>query len=149
MSAQARTEEAVRAVASMGLSVLRVEWRRRWGDVPAFRSRDLMARAMAYRLQSEAFGGLPQSVRRKLAEHAAKLAGDRKYTPTPGPVLKPGSSLIREWRGVRHEVAVIAEGFAYQGETFRSLSQVAQRITGVKWNGLVFFGLKARAGKAA
>jgi hypothetical protein len=52
--------------------------------------------------------------------------------------------LIREWQGVRHEVAVTAEGFTYLGEPYRSLSQVAHRITGTKWNGLVFFGLKPR-----
>ncbi len=56
----------------------------------------------------------------------------------------PGSSLIREWHGTRHEVAVVDDGFLYQGERFRSLSKVAQRITGTKWNGPVFFGLKRK-----
>jgi hypothetical protein len=60
------------------------------------------------------------------------------------PKLKPGSSLIREWRGVRHEVIVLDEGFSYLGERLGSLSEAAQRITGTKWNGPVFFGLKAR-----
>ena len=141
---KARISEEVRVVAAMDLPALRAAWRSRWGDVPAFRSRDLLARAMAYRLQEEAYGGVAPGLRRRLAEYAAKFSDDRAFTPTPGPVLKVGSSLIREWRGVRHEVAVTGEGFAYQDEVFRSLSQVAHRITGVKWNGHVFFGLKAR-----
>ena len=64
--------------------------------------------------------------------------------PTAGPALKPGSSLIKAWRGVRHEVRVLEEGFGYQGERFSSLSAVAFRITGTKWNGHVFLDLKAR-----
>jgi hypothetical protein len=67
---------------------------------------------------------------------------DRSFTPAAGPALKPGTSLIREWRGVRHEVRVIDDGFTYQGQTFRSLSSIARHITGTKWNGLAFFGLK-------
>jgi hypothetical protein len=99
-------------------------------------------------MQVESFGGLPAASRRRMADYAAKFTADRKFTPTPGPTLKAGSSLIREWRGVRHEVAVTADGFSYLGEPYRSLSQVAHRITGTKWNGLVFFGLKARGGGA-
>ena len=57
-----------------------------------------------------------------------------------------GSSRIKEWRGVRHEVRVLEDGFSYMGERFGSLSEVARRITGTRWNGLVFFGLKARGG---
>ena len=64
--------------------------------------------------------------------------------PFSGPVLKAGSALIKDWRGVRHEIRVLEAGFSYCGERFGSLSEVAQRITGTKWNGHVFFGLKAR-----
>ena len=72
------------------------------------------------------------------------LSADRKFTPTPGPVLKPGSSLIRAWKGARHEVAVTQAGFWYRGQPYGSLSQVARVITGTKCNGHVFFGLKRR-----
>ena len=141
----ARISEEVRAIAQLPLPALRAAWPARWGELPKYRSRDLLARAMAYRLQAEAFGGLSTSARRRAADYAAKFAADRKFTPTPGPVLKPGTSLMREWKGVRHEVAVTADGFEYLGQRYRSLSQVAFVITGTKWNGLVFFGLKARA----
>jgi hypothetical protein len=145
----ARISDEVRAVATLELPALRAAWASRWGAVPRYRSRDLLARAMAYRLQAEAFGDLPAPARRRAADYAAKFTTDRKFTPTPGPVLKPGSSLVREWKGVRHEVAVTETGFSYLGQPFHSLSQVAHAITGTKWNGLVFFGLKARGGKGA
>jgi hypothetical protein len=144
----ARISSEVRAVADMALPALRLEWRRRWGEPPKFRSRDLLARAMAYRLQVEVHGDLPAPMRRRMAAHAERFTADRAYSPGPGVVLKPGSSLVREWGGVRHEVAVMAVGFTYQGRSFRSLSQVAGHITGTKWNGHVFFGLKPR-GKTA
>jgi hypothetical protein len=91
-----------------------------------------------------AHGDLPGPVKRRAAELARRFIEDRSYTPTPGPVLMPGSSLIKEWRGVRHEVRVLEEGFSYQGERFGSLSEAAKRITGTKWNGRVFFGLRER-----
>lgn len=144
----ARISEEVRAVARLELTALRAAWREKWGEPPCFRSRDLMARAMAYRLQAEAFGDLAAPLGRRLREYAEKFAADRRFTPTPGLNLKPGCSLVREWGGARHEVAVTADGFTYLGETFRSLSQVAQRITGAKWSGPLFFGLKAREGAA-
>jgi hypothetical protein len=73
-----------------------------------------------------------------------RFTADRNYNLDPGPTLRPGCSLIKEWRGVRHEVRVLEEGFSYAGERFGSLSEVARRITGTRWNGQVFFGLKAR-----
>ena len=145
---RARISDEVRALAALDLRQLRAWWRRRWGDVPGFRTRDLILRAAAYRLQAEALGELPAPDRRRLAALADRFSKDRSFTPTSGPALKPGSSLIREWRGVRHEVAVIEGGFAYHGATYASLSKVATAITGSKWNGPLFFGLKPR-GKAA
>ena len=145
---RARISEEVRANAGQPLPALRREWRRRWGDVPKFRSRDLLARAAAHRIQVEAYGELSAPLRRRTVELAERFVADRAYSPLAGGVLKPGSSLIREWGGVRHEVAVTNNGFSYQGQPFRSLSQVAGHITGVKWNGHVFFGLKARGTKA-
>jgi len=145
----ARISEEVRAVSLLELPALRAAWQARWGEVPRYRSRDMLARAMAYRIQAEGFGDLPGPPRRKAAEYAVQFRADRKFTPAPALALKPGSSLIREWRGARHEVAVTADGFAYLGKPYRSLSQVAFAITGTKWNGPLFFGLKARGGKAA
>lgn len=130
---------------SMSLAELRAAWAERLGgDPPKLRTRDLLALALAHRLQARMHGDLPGSAKRKLVELARRFAEDRTYTPTPSPTLKPGSALIKEWRGVRHEVWVLEQGFSYRGERFGSLSEVAQKITGTKWNGYVFFGLKAR-----
>lgn len=88
------------------------------------------------------------STQRRLADLGCQFMADREFTPPAATALLPGSSLVREWQGQRHEVAVVAGGFLYGGEQYRSLSKVAQRITGTKWNGPVFFGLK-RKGRAA
>ena len=136
------TGAEVRALAAMNLQALRVEWRRRWGPPPRFRSRDLLAGAMAHRIQAAAFGDLAAPVKRRMDDYAARFIADRTFSPVVGPVLAPGSTVIREWRGVRHEVTVTETGFAYGGKAFGSLSQIATAITGVKRNGLVFFGLK-------
>lgn len=129
----------------MTLQELRVAWTERLGgEPPKLRTRELMSLALAYRLQARVYGDLSGATKRRMAELARRFAEDRSYTPVPGPQLKPGCSLIKEWRGLRHEVRVLEEGFSYQGERFGSLSEVAQHITGTKWNGHVFFGLKAR-----
>jgi hypothetical protein len=133
----------------MELPELRAFWSARWGDPPAHRARDHLLRALAYRLQADAQGGLSSRLKREVADLGARFASDRGFNPTAAIVLKPGSSLVREWGGKRHEVAVVTDGYVYDGERFASLSRVANRITGTKWNGLVFFGVKARAAPAA
>ena len=131
---------------ALDVPALRQAWTERLGEAPpALRTRELLGLALAYHLQARVHGDLGGASRRKLAELGRRFAADRNYTPTPGPVLKPGCSLIKEWRGVRHEVRVLEAGFSYQGERFGSLSEVAQHITGTKWNGHVFFGLKVRS----
>lgn len=130
---------------AMSLVDLRAAWTERLGgELPKLRTRELMALALAHRLQIRAHGDLPGSSKRRMAELARRFREDRGYTPTPGPNLRPGTTLIKEWRGVRHEVWVLEEGFSYVGQRFGSLSEVAQHITGTKWNGRVFFGLKER-----
>jgi hypothetical protein len=129
---------------AMSLPELRAAWTARWAEPPAYRSRDSLARAMAYRLQVEAAGGLPLRVKRELQTLADKFAGDRQFDPGPNILLKSGSSLIREWGGKRHEVVVVEDGFMHQGTRYPSLSQVAKAITGTKWNGPLFFGVKPR-----
>lgn len=144
MTARTIAEE-VQALERLDLEGLRIEWRRRWGDPPKLRSRELMAHAAAYRLQAQAFGDLPAPTRRRIAEWGRRFARDRSFRPVPGPVLTPGCSLIREWGDARHEVWVTDAGFSYQGKAFTSLSAVAQHITGVKRSGILFFGLRGTA----
>jgi hypothetical protein len=128
----------------MTLPALRSFWTARWTDLPRFRSRDHLWRATAYRLQTQAHGGLAGRARRELEDLAQRFTEDRGFDPGLPVHLKIGSSLIREWGGRRHEVAVVDDGFVYDGQRFRSLSKVATVITGTKWNGPVFFGVKPR-----
>jgi hypothetical protein len=126
------------------LSRLRRESRdslvRRWTDLyrtapPPRTSRPLLVRAVAYKMQEQSYGGLPAAIRRALLG-------------TPGAARKrprqasAGTVLLREWRGKTHRVTIETEGVLYEGRLYRSLSQVARTITGCRWSGPAFFGLK-------
>jgi hypothetical protein len=111
------------------------------GDPPFKISQQLLIQAIAYRMQEHALGGLKPSTRRFLAKAAEEIHANQKIT-TPPATIKSGTRLIREWRGKIHEVMIVEEGVLFQGRQYRSLSEVARLITGVKWSGPLFFGLK-------
>jgi hypothetical protein len=101
-------------------------------------SRDLLIRALAYELQARACGGASPALRRlwqSLAEASEKGAVDR------GIVLKAGTTLVRQWRGHTHTILVHKDGFEHEGQRYRSLTVIAERITGAHWSGPRFFGL--------
>jgi hypothetical protein len=104
-------------------------------------SRLLLLRALAYRIQEQALGGLDRATRRRLDRAARDLAAGRAVARLV-PKIKPGTRLLREWQGVVHEVIVLERGVQYRGETWPSLSAVAREITGTRWSGPRFFGLK-------
>ncbi len=108
--------------------------------------RDVLIRLLAYRMQERAYGGLGSATRKRLR----KLADEFEANPTSDivdtPRIKPGTRLIREWRGEMHTVTVTEDGFAYSGKTYKSLTEVARRITGTKWSGPRFFGLRRTDG---
>jgi hypothetical protein len=144
MSATEDVAAELKVLSTLPLPELRAYWPQRWGDLPANRAQDQLRRTIAYRLQAEVQGGLSSRVKRDLTELATRFTDDRGFNPGPAIVLKPGCSLIREWGGKRHEVAVVDGGFVYDGAHFTSLSKIAGLITGTKWNGPVFFGIKPR-----
>ena len=123
---------------------LRLAWREfHRADPPLGLSRDLLIRALAYELQEQAHGGPNLALRRRLQS----LAGaSEKGSVDPGIVLKTGTTLVRQWRGHAHTVLVREDGFEYQGECYRSLTVVAERITGAHWSGPRFFGLTKKEG---
>lgn len=131
-------DEAIARVAEMNVSQLQSVWRDTFGSEPpsAF-SKDLLARAIAYRLQEEAYGGLSASTARLLRSFA-------KSNAAPPRQVKVGCIIVREHKGVLHEVMVTPQGFCWEGQTFDSLSTIAKRITGVRWNGPRFFGLRSK-----
>ena len=104
---------------------------------------------LAYRLQEFAHGGLSGSAKRKLQELEAKRIRDKTTRVAPLIRLSPGVSLIRDWKGVRHKVEVTPAGFVHQGVIYGSLSEVARAITGTRWNGPLFFGLRDKLKGAA
>jgi Protein of unknown function (DUF2924) len=112
-------------------------WAEYFGTAPPPRtSRSLMIRAVAYKMQEHALGGLSTTTRRLLSEEGSKP--DRR-----GRSLRPGTVLIRQWQGVAHHVTVGEHGVLYRGKPYRSLSAVARLITGARWSGPRFFGLRA------
>jgi len=114
-------------------------------------SRELLASALAWQLQERKFGGLKPATKRKLRVLAR--AQERKKPsmplPQPPPNLRPGTAIIKQWRGAQHVVMVLADGFQHQGKVYGSLSQLAREITGTRWNGPAFFGLRKGRGRAA
>jgi hypothetical protein len=101
---------------------------------------------LAYRIQELAYGGLRPETIRRLERLGEELdGGDRKKSRVRADTMPiAGTRLIREWQGVEHVVTVTSDGFEWQGRPYRSLSAIARAITGTRWNGWVFFGLKNR-----
>lgn len=127
---------------SMSLYRLRGEWSRlHRRPAPTRFGRDLFIRAIAYRLQERALGGLSKSQLRKLSTDP-QISGNGQREPRTKTEIKPGTRLVREWHGVTHSVLVLDDGVEWNGKRFRSLSVVAREITGAHWSGPRFFGLK-------
>ena len=130
----------------LDLAALRGRWLAVFGRLtPAQLPKHLVFRMLAYRLQADRFGDLDQESQRLLDGAAPeKVATQRKRQVAS---LRPGTMLGREWNGQMHRVAVLAEGFAWNGNTYRSLTSVAVAIAGTRWNGPRFFGLRDKTAK--
>jgi len=113
-------------------------------------SRELLVTAIAWHLQARQHGGLTPAVQRKLERLAAAIDRGEPVRPlTETDRLRLGATLERAWRGETHSITVLADGFAYRGQRYRSLSQIARLITGTRWNGPAFFGLRQPNGKVS
>jgi Protein of unknown function (DUF2924) len=130
-------------LADLNPVALRAEWRRLYRSHPPKRiNRDLLIRAIAYKLQEHLHGGLSNATKRKLRALAQQLDSREGTAFDPGLSLKPGVKLVREWGGKTHTVTVLEDGFAFEGERYPSLSRIAQEITGAHWSGPRFFRVK-------
>ncbi len=129
---------------TLGMPALRSEFRRLSRREPPQLSRDQMMRVIAYRIQENVFGGLPIAIERRLAKLTGTFKIEGRIAAPPPPKVKPGTRLIREWRGRTHAVSVVEGGFEYEGKTFPSLTAIAVEITGAHWSGPRFFGLVQR-----
>ena len=123
---------------------LKAQWRELFDSEPPPFNRRYLESRLAYRIQELAYGGLkPETVKRLEALGEQLDGGDRMKSRIRAdltPIV--GTRLIREWKGVEHVVTVTADGFDWQGRPYKSLSAIARAITGTRWNGWVFFGLK-------
>ncbi len=140
-----KTEAAVAAELKALESHNHHELRDRWVELyktpcPRFMKRPLLIRALAYKIQENAFGGLDRATRRRLDQAIAALKEGRPLTPKRLKI-KPGTRLLREWEGKTHEVIVLEKGVQYRDRQWPSLSAVAEEITGAHWSGPRFFGL--------
>ncbi len=133
------------ALQELSLGALRERWCELYGSAcPPRMSRIVLLRALAHRIQEQTLGGLDRATLRRLNRATADLAAGRSPTQ-PRSKVKPGTRLLREWQGRVHEVIVLESSVQYRGESWPSLSAVAREITGARWSGPRFFGLKRGA----
>jgi hypothetical protein len=107
--------------------------------------RDLMFPILAYRIQEDVFGSLSPDSRRRLRHLAATFEANPNPVVSNRHTIKPGTRLVRQWKEQVHVVEVEAEGYAYRGSRYENLSEIARLITGTRWSGPLFFGLRSKA----
>jgi Protein of unknown function (DUF2924) len=107
--------------------------------------RELMVPFLAYRIQEKAYGGLKAAIRAQLLRIARALENPSTTEWLSKPKIKPGTRILRQWRGETHEIMVIESGYEYRAASYHSLSEIARKITGTRWSGPAFFGLKDKS----
>ena len=129
---------------SLDTPQLRARWKTLYEtEAPPRFSRDLLMRAVAYQMQERVLGGLKPATHRLLERIAEDARARRPIKVSPARKLQSGAILIREWGGTKHQVTVLESGVVFRGKRYRSLSEVARVITGSRWSGPLFFGLRA------
>jgi hypothetical protein len=128
---------------------LKQQWRDLFETEPPPYNRRFLESRLAYRIQELAYGGLKPETIERLEALGEQLASGKRPTPRGGGANRPisGTRLIREWQGVEHCVTVRDHDYEYQGRPYKSLSAIARAITGTRWNGWIFFGLKNQRGR--
>lgn len=135
----AKIEDQLSRLAPLSPADLRSEWQAEMNEGAPDLPPSMLRRALAYRLQEQAFSGLPTAVQRMLA----LLSADPAAKPLEPEIrLKPGTRLLREWNGKLHAVQVTGDGLMFEERRYASLSHIAREITGAHWSGPRFFGLK-------
>ena len=136
----------IAGLSKLGIDELRERWKVMYGRAP---SRDIgrsfLTRAIAYRLQEQAYGGLKPSTRRLLARVVEETATGSSPKKLQIRKAQSGTILIREWQGNAHRVTMLDDGVSFNGKRYGSLSEVAREITGSRWSGPRFFGLRLPA----
>ncbi len=139
----------VAALSGMSIAELKKMWTDLHKTEPPQCNRSFLEKRLTYRLQELAHGGLKKESEKRLERMATSgVDAPQERKRPPGGQLLPGTRLVREWKGEEHRCTVLSDGFEYQGRKFGSLSAAANFITGTKWNGHVFWGLRRQGEKA-
>ena len=155
VSTKTSVEDEIAHLRGLDLGGLRARWQSAFQrPAPAHLTRHLLFTVIAYRLQADRFGDLDHETKQVLDRTVAKEAGPAMSArlasfDQKGAELSPGTVLVREWDRRSQQVMVMADGFAWNGQTYESLSKVAFAITGTKWNGPRFFGLRDKEDRSA
>ena len=138
------------ALKEMTVVELKAQWQALIGTPAPNNSRSFLEQRIAYRIQELTWGGLAKPVVRLLDALADEVEGKKVRMSVISDPRNPviGTRLVREWDGAEHVITMMTDGFDWQGRRYKSLSSIARDITGTRWNGLVFFGLKSRQGAA-
>jgi hypothetical protein len=146
---RAELETEIAHLRGLGLPELRAVWEKHYGTtVPRTLRRNILVLSIAWQIQAKAVGGLKPATRKHLRQVAEAARAGTVVRPYSNGRIKPGTKLIRVWQDTTHMVTVLADGLEWQGKRYRSLSEIARTITGTRWNGLVFFGVKPRASES-
>lgn len=137
-------EVEIAELSDLNLAELRGLWAKQLGKPRQIVSTELTRRWLAWELQAAVRGGLDAGTRRRLRQLAEALRSNTTAHVVPDASVKPGTVLTREWAGTTHRVLVLEDGFNWNGQVWSSLSEIAFRITGTRWSGPRFFGLKRR-----
>ena len=143
-------EQKLNELPAMERAKLRELWLELFGQLPHPRlRREVLIPILAYRLQEKALGGLKPATAKRLRGIAEECTAGKE--PAQNALFRPrvGTRIVREWQGRLHEVSVLASGLEYNGKSYRSLSEIARQITGTRWSGPAFFGLKNRPSRKA
>lgn len=156
MNPQTQTDSVLKQVAALprlSFKELREMWRSLIGSEPPAYNKKFMVKRLAHRIQELAYGGLSETAKQRMREALEhngfnEWGGHEQKRPRANrglPII--GARLIREWRGKRYEVTVVAGGFEFEGRKYRSLTAITKAITGTHWNGHAFFGLRSASTK--
>jgi hypothetical protein len=139
----AALEAEIGQLPALSLLELRNRWKTLFGHpAPKSLRRNFLARAVAYQMQVEAYGGLSVATKRRLREIAHAVRTGDANAVLGSNRIRPGTQMIRQWQNTTYAVTALADGFEWNGRTYKSLSAVANAITGTNWNGFAFFGIK-------
>jgi hypothetical protein len=141
-------EEEVAALATMSPAQLRNRWQQIYRDAPPPFAPDLLARGIAFRLQERVYGKLPTATRREIERLQRQFERTGEVLTEACATTKPGTLLVRVWKQEHHHVLILDDGYLYRDRPYSSLSEIANEITGVRWSGPRFFGLRRGRGAA-